>query len=498
MTDVSRGANLREKTIAGVGWSTGARLIEQGIRFGVSIVLMRLLLPEDYGLVGMAMVFIGFAALFKEFGLSSALVQREEITDLQTSSVFWLNVTVGCGLAVLFYALAPLVASFYGESELESITQVLAVTYVVGAVSTVPQALLQREMAFDRLAKIQIPSVIVAGLLAIGMAFSGWGVWSLVAESLLLTGVGSLLVWWYVSWRPELVFSLTAIRDLISYGAGLTGFKFVNYWARKGDDLLIGRFIGSAELGIYTRAYSLMLLPITQIISMVSRVMFSALSTIQDDEERVRRAYLRVMRLLSFIIFPMMLGLYVVAESFVVTLFGQKWIEVTAIIQILCFVGLIQSLLNPTGWIYTSQGRTDWMFWWGVGAGGTMIAAIVVGVWIGTIEAVAWAYLVANVVLLLPGIKIPGMLISLRVRDVLEAVAGNFLCAAIMMGAVWAVGALLPADLFNPLRLATQVLTGVVVYTLIAYAFNLTALHEAKSLLSEVWHKRGSVAEVQQ
>jgi len=127
-----------------------------------------------------------------------------------------------------------------------------------------------------------------------------------------------------------------------------------------------------------------------------------------------------------------------------------------------------------------------------------MIAAIVVGIWIGTIEAVAWAYLVANVVLLLPGIKIPGVLINLQVRDVLEAVAGNFLCAAIMMGAVWAMGALLPAGLFNPLRLATQVLTGMVVYALLAYSFNLTALREAKSLLSEVWHKRGSVAEVQQ
>jgi len=456
---------------------------------------MRLLEPTDYGLLGMAMVFIGFAGLFKQFGLSAALIQDQDVTPLQESSVFWLNLLAGVLLTTLFYVTAPLVAAFYRADALTEVVQLLSLTFTIGAVGIVPQALLKKAMAFDALAKIQIASVVVSGPVALVMAFQDWGVWSLVAQNLIGALAGSLLVWMYAPWRPSFSFSWQAVKSLLQYGANLTGFSVVNYWSRQGDDVLIGRYIGTAELGIYTRAYSLMLLPITQIISVIQDVMFAALSSIQEEKERVRRVYLLTMRILSFITFPMMLGLIVVAEPLVLAVFGTKWAGVIPIIQILSLVGIVQTLANPTGWIYTSQGRTDWMFRWGLGASSVIIGAIVFGVWVGTIEAVAWAYLAANVILLYPCITIPGSLINMSFADVATSVWGNLAVASTMVALVYLISQLLPPDISRWGRLAVEIPAGVVIYGGLAYFLKLRSYREVRDLAFEQWDKYVGVSD---
>src|SRR5690606_5311141 len=256
---------------------------------------------------------------------------------------------------------------------------------------------------------------------------------------------------------PGLQFSVSAVRELLGYSSSLVGFGFVNYWARNADNLLIGKYLGSAALGVYSRAYSLMLLPISEVISVLGSVMFPALSSIQQDRARVKRIYLRAMPMIALIAFPMMLGLVAVAEPFVLTLFGERWIGVAPLLRTLCFVGVIQSMCSPTGWIYTSQGRTDRMFWWGIGGSGTLIVGIVVGVLQGTVQAVALCYFLANVVICYPCIAIAGRLIDLRFAEVARSVSGPLLCAMAMAVLVWGAGRLLPASWSPAMTLAILV-----------------------------------------
>lgn len=478
--------SLRSQTISGVGWTTFAQVIKQGAQFILSVILMRLLSPDAYGLIGMAMVFIGFANIFKEFGFGSALVQRSHLAESHYSSTYFGNIAMGVLLCFLFLALGPVLSRFYVDVRLTPIIRILAIDFAIAGFGMVPRAILQRRMRFDILSKIDITMTLLPGIFAVVLAFAGWEVWALVVQSLLATLFSVIMYSYFSPWKPSLVFSPRAVKELWSYSANLTGFNFINYWARKSDDLLIGKFMGSASLGIYSRAYSLLLLPINQVISVISGVMFPALSKIQREKERVKRIYLRAMRLLSFITFPMMIGLFVVAKPFVLALFGPKWSGVIPIIQILTWVGVTQTLCNPTGWIYTSQGKTDWMFWWGVFGSGTLILAIIIGVWFGNVKSVAISYAVVNLLITYPCIAIPGSLINMTFIEVIKATRAS-LCLSLLMGIIVYVSSLLlPTDINIQLKLFLLILEGGLIYILLANLLNLDAVKELKKICADL------------
>jgi O-antigen/teichoic acid export membrane protein len=228
-----------------------------------------------------------------------------------------------------------------------------------------------------------------------------------------------------------------------------------------------------------------MLLPITQVIRVVSRVMFPALSSVQGDVLRVKRIYLRAVRMVAFITFPMMAGLYAVTDLFIVTVLGEQWSAVAPVFRILCAVAIVQTLCNPVGWIYQSQGRTDWLFRWGLVASGTMIAAIVVGATFGTVEAVALAYLLANLVLFYPCIAIPGKLIGMEFREVLGSVAGILACSLLMGLLVLGAGMITPATWPPAVLLGVQITTGIVTYVGLSPVLCRSCWEEVRTLLRE-------------
>jgi PST family polysaccharide transporter len=476
--------SLLSSTVSAVAWTTVAKVIQQVFQFVLSVVLMRLLGPEAFGLIGMVLVFSGFAGIFSELGFGSALVQRQDVREEHRSTAFWLTIAMSVVLTVAFAAAAPLVAGFYKQPLLKSMTAWSALGFVLAAPGVVPRALLQKAMRFDALAKVDIAALAISGATATAIAALGGGVWSLVVQQIVSSAATSILLLLLGNWRPRLIWSRDNFRQLFGYGAGLTGFNVINYWARSADKLLIGTFLGPIALGLYSRAYALMLLPISQVISVLAPVMFPAMSSIQHDKPRARRVFLRVITVLSFLTFPMMLGLVVVAEPFVLTFFGAKWASVTPIIQILALVGVTQTLCNPTGWIYTSQGRTDWMFWWGVGGAGFLILSIIAGIFLGGTREVALAYLVGNLVIAVPCIAIPGRLIGMSVGDVWSAIRGNLLCGLTMAGLVWGVAHLLPAGSSPVVRLSVQVATGILAYAGLISLTHQPVLHELARLRS--------------
>ena len=283
---------------------------------------------------------------------------------------------------------------------------VASANFVIGAPSIVQLALLKRALNFQRLAVVEVTATTVAGILAIAAATAGLGVWSLVIASLASTSVRSALLWFSTDWRPHRIVDRAAVRELWGFSGHLLGFMSIAYWSANADNLLIGRFVGVRQLGIYARAYNTMMLPISQISGATTVVMFPALSGIQDDRERVKAAYLRANRLISLVAFPTFVGLIVVADRFIVAAYGDRWSAAVPLLRVLCFAGLVQMTVATGSWIYQSQGRTDWMLRWGMITCAGTLAAFGIGLHWGML-GVTVAYATVSTSSRIPGSPSP-------------------------------------------------------------------------------------------
>lgn len=477
--------SLVKQTLTGIAWASVSRATAQVASFLVTLLLARMLVPADFGLLGMAAVLSGFLGLLGELGLGAALVQRADLDEKHRSSAFWLSVGAGFVLALALALLAPAIAAFYREPRVMLVVQVLAVDFVIAPLRSVQTALLSRAMAFRALAVVEIASVLLSSAVGVGLALRGYGVWALVARQLCSSGVQTVALWLLSSWRPAFSVDRQALKELWRFSSHLLGFGVLNYWARKADDLMIGRVLGTGALGLYSRAYGLMMLPLTEITGVFGKVMFPMLSRIQHDKQRTKAIYLRALSAISLVTFPLMLVLMVASKPLVLVMYGEKWLGMVPTLQIYCVVGAYQSIATTVGWIYQSQGRTDWLLRWGIVASALIVAAIGIGVSFGSIEAVAIAYAGVNLVVLsYPLFAIPGRLIDMRVREVVRAVRGSLGCALVGTGVAWLIGRYLAPHL--PLLLLTllELGGGLGSSLLVARVLDVAAYREVKTLLA--------------
>jgi PST family polysaccharide transporter len=459
----SSAGTLTQQTAGSLAWSAASRVGGQIVQFSIIVVLARLLVPAQFGLVEMYAVFTGFAVVFVDLGLAAALVQRQSLEERHLSSAFWLNLAGGVAAAGMIAALSPGIAAFYGQPRLVLLTIVAGANFIVGAPGIVQSALLQRALNFRRLAFIELTANVISGAVAICVALSGGGVWSLVALTLTSTATRSLILWFSSDWRPLWAVDRAAIAELWRFSGNMLGFTSINYWARNADNLLIGKFIGVGALGIYARAYNTMLLPLYQISGVTSSVMFSALSGIQEDLERVRNAYLRAVSMIALVAFPTMVGLLVVADRLVLVAFGQRWSATVPLLRVLCVAGLIQSVSMTGGWIYQSQGRTDLLFRWSLVTSAATLASFAVGLHWGAL-GVTVAYAIVTLASTYPGIVIPGRLIGMTFSDMTLAVYKPLASSFTMGGLVFLVGEAVPRHWPSAVQLIVLVAAGVASY----------------------------------
>jgi PST family polysaccharide transporter len=474
--------DLDSKIRAGVAWSGLAQMGAQLVALVVSVILTRLLSPQDFGLLGMVLVFTNFASVFADMGFGVALVQKLDVTQHHKNAVFWISIVIGAVLTLIMAAAAPYIASFYNVPEVQPLAVAISLIFFINAFATVKVALLQKAMDFRKIAAAQLTSTVISGFVALYLAFSGFGVWSLVAMYIASAIVNVAVLWTITPWRPDLSLQWHALKDLTKFTLNLLGFSVFNYWTRNGDNLLVGRFVGSAALGIYARSYQILLLPVSQVSGVITNVMFPAFSAIQKDVERVKDMYLKSISIISLVTFPLTLGLLAVSQSFVLALFGDKWAEMIPILQVFCLLGLIQSIGTTVGWIYQSQGRTDIMFRWGLVSGSIFIISFIVGLRWGAL-GVAVAYTVANFLLWYPSLLIPARLIDLHVVTMLRRLAPTFCGAATMAFAVWVLGLILPSGWSYATHLALQVTIGAIVYYIFVRALRLEAYTIASRLV---------------
>ena len=372
-------SNLAARTMRG-----GAVLIvAQGVKFSISIVstmiLARLLTPEDYGLIGMVVVLTGFIALFKNLGLSTAMIQKEDLTHEQVSTLFWLNLLISFALAAITVGLAPVIAWFYGEPRLMGIAAAFGAGFIISGLGSNHEALIKRNMRFLGLAVLEITSLILGIVVAIVLSRKGAGPWALVLNQLTYLTIYSLGLWILCGWRPGGPKRYTGVRPLLAFGRDLTGYNVLNYFTRNLDNLLVGKFWGAQQLGIYAKAYQLLLLPIDQLGVPLDGIALTALSRLIDAPERYRKAFLRMIDKVAMFSMPGVAFMVITADWLVRIVLGAKWMEAAPIFAVLGFIGIFEPVANTMGWLMISQGRSRDVLVWGIVNSSITVISFLIG-----------------------------------------------------------------------------------------------------------------------
>jgi O-antigen/teichoic acid export membrane protein len=348
--------DLKRKTARGVLISIGAQASTIVFRVGSLVVLARLLLKEDFGLVNMVTAFTGFLGLLR-YGLSMATVQRTSITRAQSSTLFWINLAAGGVLALLAAITAPVLVAFYAEPRLFWVTVALGTVLVVNGAAEQHRAMLQRSMRFAMLAVIDIASLLVSVAAGIGLALAGHGYWALVAMAISQPLVNVVGVWLATGWIPGLPQRRSGVGSMVAYGGAVTLNNLLAHVAFNVDKVLIGRVWGAEALGVYGRAYQLVNMPNDTLHSTIGSVAFPALSRVQNDPERLKTYFLRGYGLFLSLVLPITMACVLFADDIILVLLGPKWHEAASILRLLAPTILAFSFTNPLGWFMLATGR---------------------------------------------------------------------------------------------------------------------------------------------
>ncbi|MHC4812796.1 MAG: MOP flippase family protein [Planctomycetota bacterium] len=480
--DKERSEGLKQTAVSGFKWTALAHGVRLTVHFLTTAVLAWLLLPEDFGLVGMAAIVVGFVHLFRDFGTAAAVVQRPDLDHGALSTLLWTNLVAGAGLTGLIVLCAPAAAVLFAEPRLVLILEVLALGVFLASIGVVPASLLQRQLRFAALARVEIAALVAGGATGLAVALLGGGVWALVAQTLVVTGVHALLVLPVAGFAPAMVFRLRHLHGVAGYSLNLAGFNVVNWCIRNLDHLLIGVFLGATALGYYALAYRLLLYPLQAVSTVLSRVVFPIYARIQDDDARLRNAHLKITAAVAMVMFPVMAGLMLVCQPMVVSLLGPKWLPTVPLIAIFALVGMLQCVGATVGPIYQAKGRTDLLFRWGLLVAVVMAVAFAVGLqW--EIRGVALAYAIGSIALTYPALRIPFRLIGLRVSQLSRFLFPQLLATAVMAACTLLVRYLVADSLPPAWHLVVVVVTGVVVYAAASLLWNRHRVLEIRDLL---------------
>lgn len=345
-----------------------------------NVVLARLLLPQDYGLVAMVSVVTGFASIFKDFGLTAAIIQKEDINQRQVNAVFWINVLISLAIALLVAMSAPLLVRFYQEERLLLITLAFAFSIFISGLSLQHYALMRRQMLFKTVALFQTANTAASLLTGITLAWLGFGYWALVASSIQSSLFSTTAVWLACDWRPTLPIRTSNVKSFLTFGAGVTGFDLINYFSRNMDNVVIGRFIGTVALGLYTKAYQLMTLPLGQLMGPLGSVAVPALSALQNDREKYQSFFRKYLFILCFFYMPLVIYLAVFADELVFIVLGENWAEAGNIFKILAISAFIQPVASSQGIVLKTTGKIKRYFYVGLINAIFMVSGFFIGI----------------------------------------------------------------------------------------------------------------------
>lgn len=461
----------KNDVVSGIKWTSMSTFGRRILALLANIILARLLAPADFGLVAMAAVVLGFIDIFKDLGTGAALIQRKDVNEGLLSSIFWFNVGFGMFATATTIACAPLIAYLYKEPRVIPILIGMSISFFMSALTIVHNCLLQRQMAFVTLAKIEVAAAIVSYIVGIGAALLGHGVWSLVYQVVTNSAVFLMLIWFASSWRPRVMFVWLEVKSVMNYSLNLASYNVFYYFAQNVDNFLIGRYLGSEALGYYDLAYRLMTFPMQAISAVFGKVMLPYYAQAQNDLPRFRQGFMRAATAIAFVTFPMMLGLLAVREPFVLALFGPKWTPVIGLLALFAPLAALRSVATTTGSIYMAMGRADLQLQWGMFSSLFVIGGLAIGLQWGII-GVAAGFTIATLLMLYHSFAIPFRLIGMRVGDLLMGLKETTLCSLLMFMVIYMLDLAVP-DIFSPgSLLCAYIVVGAASYIIFTLLFN--------------------------
>jgi PST family polysaccharide transporter len=378
-------AGLRKEATRGVAWSALERWGSQVLSFGIFTVLARELEPSAFGLVALAGVVIEFVRVFVDQGFSEAVIQRAQLEKEHLDTAFWTGLATGAVLAVACALGAGLIAGAMGDPALAPVLRWLSLAFVIGGLSSTQAALLQRRLAFRELAARTFAAQVVSGALAIYLALAGYGVWALVGNLLADAVFGSIMLWSVSGWRPGLAVRWRHFRELAAFGSSIVGFKLLNLTSQRIDKLMIGSLLGKEALGFYDVAWRIFHAMTRLLTSVMNRVAFPVFARLQGDPERLRGAFYEATQLTSLVTFPAFFGLAALAPDVLPWAFGPKWAASVPVMQVLAFVGILQSLSHFNGSLIKGAGKPAWR----LGIASVQASVNVAAVWLGVRYGIA-------------------------------------------------------------------------------------------------------------
>jgi PST family polysaccharide transporter len=426
-------SDLRIRTIRGSGIALLAESLQFVLRLGSLFILARLLVPEEFGLISMVIAITAIAERFKDLGLALVTVQREKIGYEEVNVLFWLNAALGLLMFVLIAACARPIAAFYGDSRLVEITLAIAICFLFGGITIQHQALLRRQMAFGKIATVQLTASVLSIVVAIVLAVAGFGYWALVAREVahsLFVALGSWVAFPWVPGRPRWQRNF---KSMVFFGRDVTVFNVIWFLAHNLDQILVGRLFGASALGLYRQGINLVLAPVSHLTYPISTVAEAALSRLQSDPEKYRRYYVRLVGSVSAISMPLVMFFVVFAEEIVLIALGPRWGGATVFVRILAIAALVKPVTTTAGFVMTSCGKTQRYVWWGFLSSLALAMSLLIGA-LGGVTGIAWGHVGAAYLLSIPLLYVGFKGTPIRVSDFVTATMRPIAASLIMVG----------------------------------------------------------------
>lgn len=470
--------SLKKDTTNGVFWSLIERFGTQGVQFLVMLVMARLLSPNDYGVVGLLVVFVSIAQAFVDGGFSQALIRKKDRTEIDNSTVFYFNIVVSVVIYLIFYLFAPYVSVFYNMPTLTPFMRVICLSIIINAFGVVQRALFNANIDFKAQAKASLIAIVISGAIGISLALRGFGPWALVWQQLSNLIVNTLFLWIYSEWRPLLAYSWKSFNELFSFGSKLLATSLLNAIYNNIQTIVIGKLYSAKSLGLYSRAAHFADLPSQQFTSVFMRVTFPVLCKVQDDMERLTSVYRRMLRVSAYIVFPLLIGMAAVAHPMIEVFIGKQWIECAYMLQIICFAEMWYPIHAINLDILQVSGRSDLFLKIEIYKKIVSLSLLALSAPFGII-AMCYSNLLSSLICLYINTYYSSKILGISLLSQLKDLFPTITLAIIMFAIVQIIIFFIP-NVF--VQLIVGIIVGVVVYVSLSYILRFQEFNELVSL----------------
>jgi O-antigen/teichoic acid export membrane protein len=473
---------LKQKTFNGLIWSSVERFSTQGVQFALGLILARLLLPSDYGLIGMLAIFLAISETFIQSGFTVALIQKKKRDDLDYSTTFFFNIVIALIFYTLLFISAPLIANFYQEPQLQILTRVIGFTIVINSLSVVQRAKFTINVDFKTQTKASLLAISISGIISISLAYKGFGVWALVVQTLLRRTIDVGVLWYISKWRPKKGFSYERFKRLFSFGYKLLLSGLLDTFFRNVYSLIIGKIFNANTLGFFTRANQFSDFTSSNISNILGRVTFPILSELQDENQRLRKAYTKIIQMTALLIFPLMMGMAALAEPMIITILTEKWSETIWMLQLLCFAAMWYPIHAINLSILNVKGRSDIFLKLEIIKKSIITIVLLVTVPLG-IKAILIGQIVSTYIALIINLHYTKRIINYgfwnQMKDILPVLILSFAMGAMIYLTI-------PFFSSNIIKLVIGLAEGVIFYLGFAYLFNIAEIKSIPSFIMKV------------